>query len=66
MCEAGIGVCTADPPKDGSARIFKAEAQRAQRKSPKNTNLNKPSVNSVVNISSQETQKNPIIRKKIS
>ena len=34
LCEAAIGVCT-------------AEAQRAQRKSPKNSNLNKPSVNFV-------------------
>src|SRR3990172_5238879 len=34
LCEAAIGVCT-------------AEAQRAQRKSPKNSNLNKSSVNSV-------------------
>jgi len=34
LCEAGIGICT-------------AEAQRAQRKSPKNSKLNKSSVNSV-------------------
>jgi len=35
LCEAGIGVCT-------------AEAQRAQRKSPKNSNSNKSSVNSLL------------------
>jgi hypothetical protein len=31
-CEAGLGDCTADPPKDGSATVFKAEARRAQSK----------------------------------
>jgi hypothetical protein len=29
---AGLGDCTADPPKDGSAAVFKAEALRAQSK----------------------------------
>jgi hypothetical protein len=28
--ECGLGDCTADPPKDGSATVFKAEALRAQ------------------------------------
>jgi len=31
-CEAGLGDCTADPPKDGSARVFKAEALRTWSK----------------------------------
>jgi hypothetical protein len=26
-CEARLGDCTADPPKDGSATVFKAEAR---------------------------------------
>jgi hypothetical protein len=28
----GLGDCTADPPKDGSATVFKAEARRARSK----------------------------------
>jgi hypothetical protein len=31
-CEAGLGDCTADPPKDGSATILKAEARRTPSK----------------------------------
>jgi hypothetical protein len=32
VCEAGLGDCTADPPKAGSATTFKAEALRARSK----------------------------------
>jgi hypothetical protein len=31
-CEAGLKECTADPPKDRSATIFKAEARRTRSK----------------------------------
>ena len=31
-CEAGLEDCTADPPKDGSATVFKAEALRTRSK----------------------------------
>jgi len=42
LCEAGLGVCTAEAPFDAAQ-----DRRRAQRKSPKKSNLNKLSVNSV-------------------
>jgi hypothetical protein len=43
-----VGDCTADPPKDGSARVFKAEARRTRRKKfsmKKLSDLRAPAVN---------------------
>ena len=60
----GLGYCTADPPKDGSATIFKAEAQRARSKEfliKKYSELCELCA-SAVNIPLQETRKNQIFR----
>jgi hypothetical protein len=57
-CETGLGDCTADPPKDGSATVFKAETRRTQSKEflVKNSPI---SANSVVNYFFTENPEQP-------